>query len=165
MTERWKPVVGYEGIYEVSSSGLVRSLPRLDSIGRRVGGRMLTILPHPSGHRQVKLSRDGRTVQGKLHRVVLEAFAGPAPLGCEVLHIDGNPADNSIGNLRWGTRSENMLDRVRHGTHHFANKTHCPHGHPYDAINTHVTSDGRRMCKECLRTRTRQRRTLLRKAS
>lgn len=165
MTELWKPVVGYEGIYEVSSFGRVRSLPRVDSRGRRVRGGMLTILTHPSGHQQVKLSRDGRTTQAKLHRVVLEAFIGPPAHGYEALHDDGNPANNNAGNLRWGTRSENMLDRVRHGTHHFANKTHCPHGHPYDEDNTYVTSDGRRMCKECLNIRTRERRARLREAA
>lgn len=117
---------------------------------------MLSISTHPSGHQQVKLSRDGIYQQAKVHRVVLIAFAGPPPPGCEVLHNDGNPANNSAANLRWGTRSENLHDRVRHGVHHQAIKTHCPHGHPYDAANTHTTSDGRRMCRECLRTRCRQ---------
>ena len=149
-------MVGYEGIYEVSSMGRVRSLPRTDRKGRRVRGRLLSISTHPSGHQQVKLSRDGRYLQAQLHRVVLIAFIGPPPPGCEVLHGDGNPANNNVANLRWGTRSENLLDRVRHGVHHHAAKTHCPQRHPYDAANTYITSDGRRMCRECLRIRGRQ---------
>lgn len=154
--ETWMPVVGYEGIYEVSSQGKVRSIPRRDRMGRKVAGRLLSITNHPSGHHQVKLSRDGKYSQGKLHRIVLIAFVGAPPDGCEVLHRDGNPANNRIENLHWGTRSENLRDRVRHGTHHFANKTHCPQNHQYSPENTHVTSDGRRMCRECLRIRNRQ---------
>lgn len=158
LDEIWMPVHGYEGIYEVSSLGKVRSLPRRDSLGRRVSGRIMSTSRNPSGHIQVKLSKDGRSVQGKLHRIVLVAFAGLPEPGDEVLHSDGNPANNQITNLRWGTRSENILDRVRHGVHHQAIKTHCPKGHEYDAINTHRTSDGRRMCKECGRISVRNRR-------
>lgn len=156
MSENWKPVLGYEGIYEVSDLGRVQSLPRLDRRRRRVRARVLSITLHPSGHQQVKLSRDGVSVQGKLHQLVLIAFVGPAPTGCEVLHGDGNPANNSLANLRWGTRSENLLDRVRHGTHHQAIKTHCPQRHPYDEVNTYVTSTGKRMCRECLSIRCRR---------
>lgn len=110
--ERWRPVAGFQGVYEVSSEGRVRSLPRLDRAGRKVGDRLLAITAHPSGHQQVKLSRDGEYRQAKVHRVVLIAFAGPPPEGCEVLHTDGNPANNKIENLRWGTRSENLHDSV-----------------------------------------------------
>lgn len=158
LDESWMPVREYEGIYEVSSLGRVRSLPRKDSRGRTVRERMMSITQHPSGHQQVKLSKNGRSIQEKLHRVVLIAFTGLPEFGHEVLHSDGNPANNSITNLRWGTRSENHLDRVRHGVHHQAVKTHCPKGHEYDLVNTHRTSDGRRMCKECGRIRARNRR-------
>jgi NUMOD4 motif. len=147
--ERWLPVADYEGIYEVSDRGRVKSLARRDSRGRRIGGRMLSIFSHPSGHLWVKLSRDGSSQHGKVHRLVLIAFAGPPPAGCEALHGDGNPANNLLSNLRWGTRSENLLDAVRHGTHFHAKKTHCPQGHPYDATNTYETSTGRRMCRTC----------------
>lgn len=159
---RWRSVAGYEGIYEVSSDGRVRSLRRMDRVGRRVGGRELSIHTHPSGHQMVKLSKNGIYKQAKVHRLVLIAFAGPPPDGCEALHNDGDPANNRVENLRWGTRSENVRDRVRHGTHFWANKTHCPQGHAYDKANTHTTSDGRRMCRECLRTRARNRRAQIR---
>lgn len=158
ITEVWKPVAGYEGAYEVSSSGRVRSLPRLDRRGRRIQGRILAAHPLPKGHLRVKLSRDGDYEQGSVHRMVLTAFSGPPPDGHESLHGDGDPTNNNIENLRWGTRSENNLDRVRHGTHHQAIKTHCPRGHPYDVANTYRTSDGRRICKECGRISVRNRR-------
>lgn len=106
----------------------------------------------------MKLSRDGNYKQGRVHQLVLIAFAGPAPAGCEVLHNDGNPGNNRLANLRWGTRSENLYDRVRHGVHHHAIKTHCPQNHPYDAANTYVCKGGRRHCKTCLRERNHARR-------
>lgn len=162
MDEEWRTLPGYEGIYEVSSLGNVRSLPRVDKRGRRVRARLLSQWAHPSGHKYVKLSKDGAYRSGKVHRLVLLAFTGPAPDKHEALHRDGNPGNNRIDNLSWGTRSENLYDRVRHGTHHMAVKTHCPQGHPYDDVNTYRTRDGkRRMCRTCLRfrnARDRQRR-------
>lgn len=158
-TEAWRPVVGYEGLYEVSDHGRVRSIPRVDSRGRRIRGGILALTRAPSGHVGVKLSRGGVYERGKVHRMVLTAFIGPAPEGHEALHGDGDPANNRLENLRWGTRSENIRDSVRHGTHFWAKKTHCPQGHPYSPTNTHMTSDGRRMCKECGRTQLRNRRS------
>lgn len=158
MGERWLPVPGYEGLYEVSDRGRVQSLPRVDRRGRRVKGRFLSIMTHPSGHQHVKLSRDGSHQHGRVHRLVLTAFVGAPPEGHEALHGDGNPANNDLGNLRWGTRSENLRDSVRHGTHYWAKKTHCPQGHAYDADNTYVCRDGRRMCRACLNARNNARR-------
>lgn len=156
MAEAWLSVPDYEGLYEVSSTGVVRSLPRVDANGRRVRGRLLSVRTQPSGHRTVKLSRDATSRHVGVHRIVLLAFDGVPESGQEACHGDGNPANNNLSNLRWGTRSENLLDRVRHGVHHQAIKTHCPQGHPYDTANTYVCSDGRRMCRTCLRDRCRQ---------
>lgn len=157
-TEEWATVIGYEGRYEASSLGRIRSLPRKDMLGRRVGGRMLSEINHPSGHLRVKLSLDGTYRGAWIHRLVLIAFTGHVPEGMEVCHTDGNPANNHLSNLRWGTRGDNLRDRVRHGTHHQAIKTHCPHGHAYDKENTYVTSGGSRMCRACLRETNRKQR-------
>ncbi|OKH70800.1 hypothetical protein EB72_24710 [Mycobacterium sp. SWH-M1] len=92
-----------------------------------------------------------------VHRMVLEAFHGPCPPGMVAAHWDDDPRNNAIGNLRWATPSENAYDAVRNGSHHFANKTHCPQGHPYDAANTRVYR-GRRYCKSCQNERHRSRR-------
>lgn len=153
-SEEWRPIPGYEGIYEASSLGNVRSLARLDGRGRRIRARHLSQWTHPSGHRIVKLSKNGEYRLGKVHRLILLAFIGPPPDKHEALHGDGDPGNNRIENLTWGTRSQNQYDRVRHGTHHMAVKTHCPQQHPYDAANTYRTRDGkRRMCRACLRIR------------
>lgn len=152
--EEWRSLPGYEGVYKVSNLGRVKSLARVDNRGHRVRERILSQWPHPSGHISVKLSLNGCHRLGKVHRLVLMSFVGPPPEGHEALHGDGNPANNRLENLSWGTRSENIYDRVRHGTHHMAVKTHCPQGHPYDDVNTYITRDGkRRMCRSCLRIR------------
>jgi hypothetical protein len=52
----------------------------------------------------------------RVHRLVLEAFVGPAPEGEEGCHNDGNPANNALGNLRWDSHPSNMADQVAHGT-------------------------------------------------
>lgn len=96
----------------------------------------------------------------RVHRLVLLAFVGPpATNSAEVCHIDGNPANNQLANLRWGSSSENKADQVRHGTHRNASKTHCPSGHAYDDKNTYFYPDtGNRDCRACARERSRERR-------
>ena len=65
-------------------------------------------------HFSVKL-RGGR--QHPVHRLVLLAFVGPCPEGLQCCHNDGNPANNTLANLRWGTPKSNAADRLKHGTH------------------------------------------------
>lgn len=69
------------------------------------------------GHLKVTLTRGGKHHQRYVHALVLEAFVGPCPEGCECLHSDGDPTNNRLGNIRWGTRQENVDDMKRHGTH------------------------------------------------
>lgn len=148
--ERWLPVVGYEGAYEVSDRGRVRSLDRRDRLDRMWHGTMLT--PSSKGnapHLKVELSGRGRRVTRLVHHLVLEAFVGPRPMGMETRHLDGDATNNDISNIRWGTRGENNLDRVAHGTHHQANKTHCPMGHRLVEPNI-VPSEARRGRRACL---------------
>lgn len=153
--DSWRPVVDYEGLYEVSDQGRVRSLDRRDAAGRWVHGRAVQPVVHHRGHLRVSLWSGGRRTQVFVHRLVLEAFRGPAPDGMEACHNDGKPTNNRLENLRWDTQSENQLDRVRHGTHNNASKTHCKNGHPFDTDNTHVGANGDRSCRACMRERNR----------
>ena len=154
--ERWLPIPDYEGLYEVSDRGRVRSLDRLvtDRDGRRTRrfrGRILRPQPNArSGRLAVTLHRPGHSQQEYVYRLVLLAFVGPAPDGAEACHGNGDPTDDRLSNLRWDTRRENNLDRVRHGTHHNANRTHCPQGHLLAAPNLNRT---RRTCLACARAR------------
>lgn len=114
--ERWLPVLGYEDRYMVSSRGNVLSLPREVHVGRWRGGPLKLTLG--TGYPSVSLSRDGHVESRNVHVLVLEAFDGPRPAGCEALHGPGGPLDNRWPeNLRWGTPAENAGDRLRDGTH------------------------------------------------
>lgn len=115
MNETWRPVPGYEGIYEVSDQGNVRSLDRVDSRGWRRKGRAFRAQMNVStGRLQVRLHRDGRGKTLNLHRLVALAFVpGEAP-GLLALHGDGNALNNTPGNLYWGTYSQNAIDRETH---------------------------------------------------
>lgn len=67
------------------------------------------------GHRYVQLC-NGRHVKRYVHRLVLEAFVGPCPEGMQCRHLDGNPRNNNLENLCWGTPTENQADKIEHGT-------------------------------------------------
>ena len=152
MTE-WRPVLGFEGHYEVSSDGRVRSLARviLKSNGATQTIPERTLLAgcrDKNGYPTINLGRK-RT---RVHVVVLEAFVGPRPPGAHGCHRDDDKENNTVANLYWGSRSDNMIDLVRNGNHHHANKTTCPGGHIYDEQNT-IRYRGRRYCRECKRGR------------
>lgn len=156
MPERWLPVVGYEGFYEVSDLGRVRSLPRLivcrNGHTRNWPGKVLSPYISPKdGYQRTPLSVNGvKTGPLLVHRLVAEAFLGECPEGQEVRHLDGDPGNNVLTNLVYGTHAENMQDMLRHGTHHWTNVTHCPQGHAYSDDNT-LVSGGRRYCRQCWR--------------
>jgi len=71
----------------------------------------------PPPYDAVGLRRNGSTVKCPIHQIVAEAFLGPRPPGFDVCHSDGVRENNSVGNLRYATRSENLADREKHGTH------------------------------------------------
>lgn len=142
MHEGLRPIPGYPN-YSITPDGRIWSDPRPGSRG----GWMSP--PRGShGYRTVRLGVAGRFRTLTVHFLVALTFHGPRPEGMEIRHLNGNPLDNRAENLAYGTQGQNMLDRVRHGTHHEAIKTHCPRGHAYDAANTYQYGRGRR-CKTC----------------
>lgn len=155
--ERWLPVVGHEGSYEVSDHGRVRSLDRYvsgrDGRSTFLAGRVLQPWKQNSGHLVVSL---GRSQREYVHRLVLTAFRGPCPIEQEACHWDDDPTNNHLSNLRWASRSSNGRDRVRNGIDPRASATRCKHGHAFSPENTHLRSDGGRVCKECRRRRKRE---------
>lgn len=158
-TEIWRPVPapGYEGYYEASNLGRIRSRERRAANGRLWPSVVLRGSLNPNGHYQVVLSRDNAKRTQWVHRLILLAFHGDPPEGTEALHRDGDPKNNRIENLEWGTRSENALDQVRHGVHFCAAKTHCPHGHPYSKENTyHEPGAVHRKCRTCMRAQAKR---------
>lgn len=114
--ERWLPVAGWGGIYEVSDLGRVRTWTCRSR--QRDRGDRPTLLGSGDvhGYRIVNLKYKGRYAKVLIHRLVLEAFVGPCPESMECRHLNGNRDDNCLGDLCWGTKSENLDDQFRHGT-------------------------------------------------
>ena len=125
MTENWKPVVGFEGKYEVSDLGRVRGLDRIifrvdgrkgangNIVECHLKGRILK--PGLGSHGYPSVVLTGRKTK-LVPVLVLTAFRGPAPEGEECCHEDGTRTNSLLLNLRWGTRASNVADMVKHGT-------------------------------------------------
>ena len=125
--ETWKTIPGYEGQYEVSDQGRVRSLDRIvhqrGRASRLFPGRILR--PNLVGkgydsgggyHALTLCPEPGARRRAYIHRLVMAAFVGPCPPGMEVCHEDGDPRNNALYNLRYDTPSANNMDKWRHGT-------------------------------------------------
>lgn len=118
--EQWRAVVGFEGKYEVSDRGRVRSLDRLVAVKKRDGkrynirrrGTILALQLDTYGYHVVSVCDRKRLF---VHRAVLEAFVGPAPRQTEGCHKNDIKNDNRLSNLYWGTRIENCADGKRNG--------------------------------------------------
>jgi hypothetical protein len=116
--EEWRSVEGYEGLYEVSSLGRVRSIERiilgLFDVPHRYKSRVLSPRRNGDGHVKVALYRDRVRTNVHVHSIVLSAFVGHRPPGADARHLNGIPSDNRLANLEWGSRSQNMLDKKWH---------------------------------------------------
>lgn len=127
MTETWKAVPGFEGLYEVSDMGRVRTVERTVTgfWGRGRGLKTRLVRQHEmrayvntarGGYRYVNLHKDGLQHMRRVAVLVAAAFLGPRPEGRQVCHCDGNPANDVLANLRYGTPKENSADKLLHGT-------------------------------------------------
>ena len=123
--EVWKDVIGYEGYYQVSSLGRIKSVERLvlykeDYSGpayKRVRERMLKLTEHQSGHLYVNLCKNSIVTRFFVHTLVLTAFVGKRPKGLECRHYpDRDPGNNKIQNLQWSDHFTNLSDREEQGT-------------------------------------------------
>lgn len=113
LDEVWLPVPGYPD-YQVSDRGRIRRAT--DSKRQWQKGFLLKQKLTRHGYLEVKLSNWQGFRYFKVHRLVCLAFYGkPKPEQTQVRHLDGNPENNSLSNLRWGTPKENAADRARHG--------------------------------------------------
>lgn len=152
----WRPIPGWEGYYEVSDHGQVRGVDRRTSRGRLILGKMMVPKLVGWGYHLVGLNRYNHQKCVTVHSLVALAFIGPRPEGQVIRHLDGNPVNNVVTNLAYGTHQENAMDTLRHGTHPCASKTHCIHGHAFDAANTYHGPNGSRTCRRCQDARRRK---------
>ena len=137
-----RPVPGWPH-YVIGQDGLVRSLrfapPKV--IAHRKRGGYLSVTLHLNGVKRDKV----------VHRIMAEVWMPPSGPGEEVRHYDGDNFNNRLENLRWGTRSQNMEDAVRHGRNPSARKTHCIRNHEFTEDNTiwHGPDKRWRRCRTC----------------
>lgn len=110
MRERWKGVVGYEGLYAVSDRGRVKS----KRLGRLLKPRVKRKRYDSRGYFIVELSRGGVSRRPFVHTLVLTAFRGLRQVDQECRHLDGDPHNNRLGNLVWGSYRENRADWHKH---------------------------------------------------
>lgn len=129
--EIWKPVVGYEGYYEVSNLGRVRSIPRtvIYKNGKTQGNYVGQILKHDTAngkagpYKSVRLCINNKPKRKSVHRLVAEAFI-PNPFNKpNVNHIDCDPSNNIVSNLEWCTQKENIAHSIKLGNHPRGSKT------------------------------------------
>jgi len=109
--EEWRPVVGYEGYYEVSNWGRVRSVAK--GKGRKTGKLLVQRAHIRDEYFSVILCRETKQKSRKTHALVAEAFIGRCPFGKQIDHIDGNRQNNVVPNLRYVTQLENRRAAVR----------------------------------------------------
>ena len=108
MTEEvWRDVKGYEGLYQVSNMGRVKSLGRKDRFGRVIKERILEPAVTHNGYLRVGLRVDGKQKMLRVHRLVCEAFHENPDNKSEVNHVNEDKTDNRACNLEWSTRTEN----------------------------------------------------------
>lgn len=134
--EEWRPVVGWEGLYEVSSLGRARSLDReipmlVHYPGRapfwrvtKKPGRLLKPGINSNGYPGIRLCRDNIGEFRLIYELVCIAFHGPRQPGKEVAHNNGIRTDSRACNLRWATQLENQADKVAHGNSSFGERSH-----------------------------------------
>lgn len=142
--ETWRSATGYEGFYEVSDEGRVRSLHR---------GKMRMLRPgSANGYPMVILQVGGVRAKRYIHRLVAETFIGPCPEGQQVRHRDDNRLNPALSNLLYGTPADNNYDAVANGVHYWANRTHCDKGHEYTEESSYWNGK-QRVCRPCRATR------------
>lgn len=149
--EEWRVIPSFPD-YEASSLGRIKS-------HRRGGPKILKGRVNRFGYWQVNVINPDKVAKTRpVHSLVAEAFHGPRPEGLDVRHLNGISTDCRPENLEYATTSQNMYDKVLHGTHMWANKTHCPQNHPYEGDNLYVTPQGGRQCRACRREKAERRR-------
>ena len=121
MQEQWQDVPGYEGYYQASNRGRIRSIDRTvrskgSGVRKQRGQTMHLGICGGYGYLKVALRRGGTSKTFYVHKLVALTWLGPYPLGQQVRHGSNGHLDNSVENLCYGTATENARDRVRDGT-------------------------------------------------
>ena len=112
MEEIWKDIPKYIGLYQVSNYGKIKNY--------KTGKLRKPSRASRYGHLHIVLFKNKIKKYFLVHRLVLEAFVCPCPKGMECRHLDGNPYNNRLDNLIWGTHKENVQDSIKHKTNYIS---------------------------------------------
>ncbi|MCO4573718.1 hypothetical protein Si079_01011 [Streptococcus infantarius subsp. infantarius] len=108
-SEVWKPIKGYEGFYEVSNKGNVRSVERFDRIGRRRKSELISV----NSVQQLGLYHDGKRKNLSVKNLVADAFLEAPQADEKLIHVDGNPKNNCVENLMWQKKAQRKRNVYR----------------------------------------------------
>lgn len=128
MTEVWKDIPGYEGIYQASTLGRIRSLNRTDCTGRSRDGWVMSCIRNRDGYYSIKLSKQGKGISYLVHRLVAMTFIPNDENLPLINHKDENPSNNCVANLEWCDYKYN----ANYGkmTHEFRSRNVSRENHP-----------------------------------
>lgn len=148
--EEWRDIPEYEGYYQVSNLGRVKSLERtVERVSKwgtldrmPIKEKILKPCKVVDGYLSVNLYLNKKHRQRKIHILVASAFIGPRPENCVIRHLDGNPENNRLDNLKYGTQSENIIDCYRYNGRLFTTTIDQARETKYLLANTNMT------CKE-----------------
>jgi len=116
MKEIWKDIPNYEGLYQASNYGQIKSLAKKYGNNGYHKQRILKPGKDKDGYLHILLSKNNVRRYTTVHKLVLETFIGPCPPGMQCRHLNENPKNNKSDNLKWGTPKENKADSIKHGT-------------------------------------------------
>lgn len=136
MKEIWKPIKGYEGLYEVSNKGRVKTLDKffdwVDDIKIFHKGRIIKKCNDSDGYEIIGLTKNKIRKTAKVHRLVAQAFISNSKKKPHINHVDNNRKNNNVSNLEWVTPSENSA--------HMKNQKRARNQH-FGKINTKMRAD------------------------
>ena len=125
MTEVWKDIPGYEGYYQASNLGKIRSLDHTTIVNckdgsvriRPIKGKVIKPAKRNNyGHIGVSLVVEGKQKTMDVHTLIMITFVGPRPEGMVIRHLNDNPLDNRLDNLTYGTPQQNIVDAYNNGS-------------------------------------------------
>jgi hypothetical protein len=156
-TDTWVDIPDYEGYYQINPDGRVRSVDRVvmskGGTTRRIRGKQLQPSFNNMGYPQYQLSKNHKSKNFSLHRLLAIVFI-PNPDNLPIVrHLNDNIMDYRLENLAWGTRRDNSLDMYANGHGRRADHlTYCIHGHELSEENTYIApKTGYRQCLTCKR--------------